>query len=68
MRESILQNIAARGVGAWLECGQDAMSGEALGDGFEGDANRGRMMREVVDDGDPFGLTDHFLATYHTGE
>ena len=53
-----LENVAARGVGARFEGGQDAPAGEALCHRRERHADRGRMMREVVDHGDAARLAD----------
>ena len=53
-----LEDVAARGVGARLEGGEDAPAGKTLRHRRERRANRGRMMREVVDHGDAARLAD----------
>ena len=66
--ECVLENIAARGVRARLEGGKYSASREPFGNGFEGYADRGRMMREIIDDRHSICFADYLLAADDAGE
>ena len=63
-RERILKNISPRRVRARFECRKYPPAGEPFCNRFEGHANRGRMMREVIDHRHSCRLSHHLLTAH----
>jgi hypothetical protein len=66
--ELVLEDAAAAGVGARLEHRAEPAAGIAQAERRERPGDRGRMMREVVDDGHAASLADHLLAAADAAE
>jgi len=66
--ERVLENIAARGIRSRLEGGEYSAAWEPLRNCFEGYADRGRMVREIIDDSYSIRFADHLLAADDAGE
>ena len=63
LRQSILKNSAAHGIGARLENGPEAAVRPAKARGFDGGADGGGMMREIVDHQNAVDFALHIHAT-----
>ena len=54
--QRVLKNLAPHGVRARLDGGPDLAAGPARARGFQRQANRGGMVREILDDEDAIGF------------
>lgn len=66
--EFFLEDAAAGGVAARLEDGPESPAGETDAEGAEGFAEGGRVMAEVVHDGDARGFAADFLPALDAAE
>src|SRR5208282_4174263 len=67
-RERILKNVAPRRIRTRLERRKYPPAWEPLGDRLERDADRGRVMRKVIDHSHSRRRSDHLLPAHHALE